>query len=146
MARNSQTIAFAHVPRDERGKFDSKTRKCILVGYSLQSKAYHLYDPQRRKLIVSRDVKFNEEEKESTPQVPETETQTSKDRYVIIETGDPNPIIDPETPAQPEEQPSQQPPPRRSARERSKPWRKRRTLYLRMMSMTLLNCLHSTKL
>ena len=31
--------AFPHVPRDERGKFDSKTRKCILVGYSLQSKA-----------------------------------------------------------------------------------------------------------
>ena len=112
---------FAHVSRDERGKFDSKTRKCILVGYSLQSKAFRLYDPQRRKLIVSRDVKFNEEEKENTPQVPETETQTSRDRYVIIETGDPNPIIDPETPAQPEEQPSQQPPPRRSARESNTP-------------------------
>ena len=108
--------AFAHVLRDERGKFDSKTRKCILVGYSLQSKAYRLYDPQRRKLIVSRDVKFSEEEKESTPQVPETQTQT--DRYVIVETGDPTPIIDSETPAQPEDQPSQQPPPRRSAQQR----------------------------
>ena len=55
--------AYAHIPKDERGKFDSKTRKCILVGYSHQSKAYRLYDSQRRKLIVSRDVKFNEEER-----------------------------------------------------------------------------------
>ena len=26
--------AYAHVPRDERGKFDSKSRKCIMVGYA----------------------------------------------------------------------------------------------------------------
>ena len=33
---------------------------------------------------------------------------------MIIETGDPNPITNPETPTQSEEQPAQQPPPRRS--------------------------------
>jgi len=27
--------AFAHIPKDEEGRFDPKTRKCILVGYSL---------------------------------------------------------------------------------------------------------------
>ena len=26
--------AYVHIPKDERGKFDSKARKCILVGYS----------------------------------------------------------------------------------------------------------------
>ena len=54
--------AYAHIPKDERGKYDSKARKCILVGYSSESKGYRLYNPEQRKLIVSRDVKFNEEQ------------------------------------------------------------------------------------
>ena len=32
--------AFIHVPKDERGKLDSKTRKCILLGYGSLQKGY----------------------------------------------------------------------------------------------------------
>lgn len=39
-------------------KFDSKTRRCIFIGYSLESKAYRLWDPAARKVLKSRDVKF----------------------------------------------------------------------------------------
>ena len=39
-----------------------KSEKCIFVGYSLQSKAYTLYNPISGKVIISRDVKLNEEE------------------------------------------------------------------------------------
>ena len=40
-----------------------KSEKCVFVGYSPQSKAYSLYNPISGKVIISRDVKFNEEEK-----------------------------------------------------------------------------------
>ena len=66
--------ACAHIPKDERGKFDSKAWRCILVGYSSESKGYRLYDPEQRKLIVSRDVKFNKEQKNIEISTFENET------------------------------------------------------------------------
>ena len=56
--------AYAHIPKDERSKFDSKARKCILLGYGQETKGYRLYDPIRRKVMHSRDVQFNENVKE----------------------------------------------------------------------------------
>eukprot|EP01018_Ginkgo_biloba_P001183 Gb_13954 [translate_table: standard] len=37
-----------------------KSHKCILVKYSESSKAYRLWDPSRRKIVISRDVLFDE--------------------------------------------------------------------------------------
>ena len=51
---------YAHVLKTERCKLESKTRKCILLGYGAQQKGYRLYDPNRKKVIHSRDVVFNE--------------------------------------------------------------------------------------
>ena len=39
---------------------DDKHVKCIFIGYSLESKAYRLYDPLKNKMILSRDVEFLE--------------------------------------------------------------------------------------
>ena len=39
---------------------DDKGVKCIFIGYSLESKAYRLYDPINKKIIISRDVEFFE--------------------------------------------------------------------------------------
>ena len=36
--------AFVHIPRDERHKLDSKSKKCILLGYGEETKGYRLYD------------------------------------------------------------------------------------------------------
>lgn len=58
--------AYAHVPDERRTKLESKALKCIFVGYSLQSKAYRLYDPLDRRLIISRDVTFFEDQPYST--------------------------------------------------------------------------------
>ena len=52
--------AYAHVPKDERGKFDSKARKCILLSYGEKTKGYRLYDVNEKKILYSRDVQFNE--------------------------------------------------------------------------------------
>src|SRR6201995_368320 len=61
--------AYAHVPHERRSKFDAKAVKCILVGYSESSKAWRLWDTDRRRLIVSRDVTFNEHSVVSVPVV-----------------------------------------------------------------------------
>ena len=52
--------AYTHIPKDERTKFDSKTRKCIMVGYGTVTKGYRLYDMKEKKIIRSRDVHFND--------------------------------------------------------------------------------------
>lgn len=41
-------------------KFEPRSRKTIFVGYSLNHKAYRCYDATERKLLISRDVQFNE--------------------------------------------------------------------------------------
>lgn len=51
------------ISSSSRHKLDKKLKKCVFVGYSPQSKAYRLYNPISGKVIISRDVKFNEKEK-----------------------------------------------------------------------------------
>ncbi|KAI3509130.1 hypothetical protein L1887_24156 [Cichorium endivia] len=53
-------IAYAHIPSQKRNKLDDKSEKTILVGYSGNSKGYKLYNPATKKIIISRDVIFDE--------------------------------------------------------------------------------------
>ena len=55
-------VAYAHVCDEMRKKLSKKGHKCIFVGYSEDTKAYKLYDPVTRKVIISRDVQFIENE------------------------------------------------------------------------------------
>ena len=55
-------LSYAHVPDSKRTKLDNKSLKCVLLGISEESKAYRLYDPLSQKVLISRDVIFNEEE------------------------------------------------------------------------------------
>ena len=52
--------AYAHIPKDERHKMDSKMVRCVFIGYDLQRKGYRLYIPERKRVMVSRDVIFDE--------------------------------------------------------------------------------------
>ncbi|TXG73835.1 hypothetical protein EZV62_002414 [Acer yangbiense] len=54
-------IAYAHIPDEKRKKLDDKGEKCIFLGVSDQSKAYKLYNPSTKKIVMSRDVVFDEE-------------------------------------------------------------------------------------
>ena len=53
-------IAFVHVPKENQKKFDSKTLKCMFLGFDSESKAYCLFDQTRQKVVISRDVVFDE--------------------------------------------------------------------------------------
>lgn len=55
-------LAYAQIPESKRKKLDDRSQKCIFVGYSEESKAYKLYNPLTHKLVVSRDVIFDEAE------------------------------------------------------------------------------------
>ena len=55
-------ICYAHIPKDERKKLDSKARKAVFVGYGKDKKGYRLYDIATKKFFFSRDVSFNETE------------------------------------------------------------------------------------
>ncbi|MCO5584348.1 hypothetical protein L7F22_038272 [Adiantum nelumboides] len=52
--------AFVHIPKEKRQKLDFKFRKLLFLGYSAESDAYRLYDPDTRTTTVSRDVVFDE--------------------------------------------------------------------------------------
>lgn len=53
-------LVYAHIPKDERQKFDSKARRCVFLGYGTTTKAYRLFDIERRRVFHSRDVIFDE--------------------------------------------------------------------------------------
>lgn len=54
-------LAYVHVPDSKRIKLDDKSMKCILLGVSEESKAYRLFDPVSKKIVISRDVIFEED-------------------------------------------------------------------------------------
>ena len=45
-----------------RSKLQPKSTPCIFVGYSLEAKAYRLYDPITKKMHISRNVAFMEDQ------------------------------------------------------------------------------------
>ncbi|MCI25440.1 hypothetical protein A2U01_0046631 [Trifolium medium] len=53
-------LAFVHIPDVQRKKLDSKSIECVHLGVSEESKAYKLYSPIDKKIIISRDVVFDE--------------------------------------------------------------------------------------
>ena len=53
--------AYALVPKDDRRKLESQSRKCFFLVYGPDgSFGYRLWDPETRQVIHSADVVFNE--------------------------------------------------------------------------------------
>ncbi|KAG6405608.1 hypothetical protein SASPL_133200 [Salvia splendens] len=55
-------IAYAKIPEARRIKLDDKGEKCIFVGYGDRVMGYKLYNPLTKKVIISRDVVFEEDQ------------------------------------------------------------------------------------
>lgn len=54
-------VALAHIPKEKQKKMDDKSINCAMFRVSEESKAYRLYDLVKNKIIVSRDVLFEED-------------------------------------------------------------------------------------
>ena len=50
---------YLYIPKCYRKKFDKKSEKCYLVGYKDGSDNYRVYSSKNHKVIVARDVNFN---------------------------------------------------------------------------------------
>ena len=87
--------AYSHIPKDERKKLDSKTRKCIFVSYGEVTKGYRLYDPVKQHVIHSHDVIFDEstmdaEVKELIEDAQPVQIETNEDNGDQEENDDDN--------------------------------------------------------
>ena len=52
--------AYPLIPNENRTKLDPTSTKCQFLGYASGVKGYRLWDPVACKVIVSRDVSFDE--------------------------------------------------------------------------------------
>ena len=78
-------IAYAHVPKDERKKLDSKSRKCILLGYGAEIKGYRLYQGERGKVLHSRDVIFDESSRLTISGERQGKLQCEEEKQRLVE-------------------------------------------------------------
>ncbi|WJX34774.1 hypothetical protein P8452_22851 [Trifolium repens] len=53
------SLCFRHVPDQVRRKLDDRSQQMILLGYH-PTGAYKLYTPKENKVVISRDIKFDE--------------------------------------------------------------------------------------
>jgi len=77
-------IAYAQVSEVKRKKLDNHGEKCIFIRNSEESKAYKLYNLLTKKLVVSRDIAFNEAEAWSW-----SIEESVKEQYVVDEPDEP---------------------------------------------------------
>ena len=115
-------VAFAHVPKDERQKLDSKSRKCIFLGYGSETKGYRLYDSCRARVFHSRDVVFNE----LCTEVQKETSNQEESKHVEIECenqgeSDESGSSDSESESESTVEPASEPTVRRSERDRQCP-------------------------
>ena len=76
------SMVYCHVPDEKRKKLDQTAEKGFLMGYSENVKAYCIYIPESRKIVVRKDVKFLEERAFRKSQEMATDTQIEEDPLV----------------------------------------------------------------
>jgi hypothetical protein len=54
-------LVYIHVSKSQRSKLESKSIKCMMVGYNDRSKTYKCFDPKEKKVLISKDVVFDDE-------------------------------------------------------------------------------------
>ena len=54
-------LAHVHIPKEKRTKLDNKSFVCILIGVSEESKAYRLINPETMKVVINKDLVFEED-------------------------------------------------------------------------------------
>jgi hypothetical protein len=53
---------FIHIPKDLCKKLDPKAQPSIFLGYSQETKRYRIWIPNRKHVVTSRDITFDEDQ------------------------------------------------------------------------------------
>lgn len=80
---------YIHVPIEKRTKLEPSNKKGLFVGYSETSKAYKVYIPGWRKIVVSRDLKFREDFASRKSHEPILVTEDEEQEAPKVEPGSP---------------------------------------------------------
>src|ERR1044072_2497163 len=84
-------VCFSHVPQVKRDKLGKKAEYGIFIGYSNVAKAYKDFQQKSGKILVSRDVHFEEEQEWNWEEgKPSTGNTTSSDYFFEIRSQDKN--------------------------------------------------------
>jgi hypothetical protein len=62
-----ESLAFVNVPKEKRKMLDCRGHPDILVGYSISTKQYSIYDPLAKTLHCTQDVVFRERKRYTEP-------------------------------------------------------------------------------
>ena len=54
-------VAYARTPKEIRRKLDMNAKRYVFIGYTQTTKQYRLYDPDKGRVLISRDVEFSEQ-------------------------------------------------------------------------------------
>lgn len=54
------SLAYVYISDEKRGKFDDKSFICVMFGFFDELKGYRLYNSIIKKIMVSKDVVFEE--------------------------------------------------------------------------------------
>ena len=52
---------YSLVDSQKRNKLKSKSKRCYFISFTKKTKAYRLWDPEKKSAFVCRDVVFDEE-------------------------------------------------------------------------------------
>ena len=110
--------AYAHISKEERRKLDPKGKKCILLGYGTTVKGYRLYSLGDNRVIYSRDVVFDENSYGFEKEEIETTDEAVKTIEIELSNGETDKTAENSATPEAEEQDEDEPPLRRSTREK----------------------------
>jgi transposase InsO family protein len=106
--------AYTHIGRDKRKSLESKTLPCLFLGYPEDYKGWKLYDPRAQRIVISRDIIWNEEEFPGTscavvphlsvltePEEPLPRREDDEEDTPDVVGAEPDPALPPVPPAPP---------------------------------------------
>lgn len=79
------SIVYTHIPKQKRKKFDKKAQKCIFVGYTETSSVFRVYNPEKRKIEIVRDVIFEKSDRQNHEVNLNKESMESFEQNVLSE-------------------------------------------------------------
>ncbi|UYV83682.1 SETMAR [Cordylochernes scorpioides] len=90
-------LAYAHIPKQKRKKFDRRAERCILVGYSTQYKGYRLWDNDSKQVFITKHARF-EENKVGLNQLKDDVTEGSEAKNSFVWLPEQGKVLPPRDP------------------------------------------------